>query len=374
MKTALLLSARPAVAFTAMGGLWGAYAAYVPVIKAQIGAGDWVFGSVLVAAAMGLMAAMFWAQAYDRLMGRFGLPLGMVMLAGAFLFPGVMHSPLTFAAAMIVVASASGTVDIAMNARVSEIEAAKGRSLMNFAHGMFSVGYAAGAITAGLAREAGLPPLWCFAALFVVIAVAAPFSAIAPDDSTEPGTAKPASLPLPLLFAGGGIILLAFMTEGATEAWSALHIERGLGGGAAEGAMGPATLGVTMAIGRFGGQAIAGWLGEARLLKIFSCLAALGAWLAAAAGSPGVAYIGFGILGLGVSAIAPTALALVGRRAAKGTRTQTIARISVIGFSGFFFGPPLMGGLSEVFGLATAFAVLGFAILGVLPLLLVLRR
>jgi hypothetical protein len=32
-----------------------------------------------------------------------------------------------------------------------------------------------------------------------------------------------------------------------------------------------------------------------------------------------------------------------------------ITRISVIGYMGFFVGPPLMGGLSEAFGLATSF-------------------
>ena len=54
------------------------------------------------------------------------------------------------------------------------------------------------------------------------------------------------------------------MTEATVETWSALHIERSLQGRAAEGAMGPAMLGLTMAIGRFSGQAVSPRLGAPR--------------------------------------------------------------------------------------------------------------
>jgi hypothetical protein len=49
-------------------------------------------------------------------------------------------------------------------------------------------------------------------------------------------------------------VLVAFLVENAMEGWSALHIERTLGGGAAEGAFGPAILGLTMGIGRLSGR------------------------------------------------------------------------------------------------------------------------
>ena len=69
----------------------------------------------------------------------------------------------------------------------------------------------------------------------------------------------------PILLCGG-IVLIAFMSEATVEAWSALHVERTLGGGAAEGALGPAMLGLTMAFGRFSGQAVAERLREVHVL------------------------------------------------------------------------------------------------------------
>lgn len=351
-----------------MGALWGSYAAYVPVIKTQIGAEDWQFGLLLTISAVGLLASMLWAPRYDRVMGRWAMPVANVLLCAAFILPGIAWSPLTFGLAMLCVACASGQSDIVMNARISEIEAREDRTLMNLAHGLFSVGYAIGAVTAGIAREASVTAPQLAVGAFFVLSLFGLFSAMDAEQDA-PGENKSASVPWPVLICGGAIVLLAFMNEGATEAWSAIHIERGLGGGAAEGALGPATLGITMAVGRLSGQVLTTRIGETRLIAIATGMTALGAWLAAAAATPLVAYIGFGILGLGVSVIAPTALALVGKQAGKGSRTTAISRVVVIGFSGFFIGPPIMGGLSQAFGLPVAFVVLGGLVLIVFPLL-----
>jgi hypothetical protein len=73
---------------------------------------------------------------------------------------------------------------------------------------------------------------------------------------------------------GGIIVLIAFETEGASEAWSALHVERTLGGGAAEGAFGPAMLGLTMAVGRFSGHLISGRVSGMKIIVAASMFAA----------------------------------------------------------------------------------------------------
>ena len=52
-----------------------------------------------------------------------------------------------------------------MNARISEIEEAQGRSLMSLNHAMFSFAYASAALATGLAREAGFGPVAVFSAL-----------------------------------------------------------------------------------------------------------------------------------------------------------------------------------------------------------------
>lgn len=370
---ALSLSRRPATAFVVIGMFWGCFAAYVPVIKAQLGASDALFGALLLGSATGLVSSMWLAPRADRILGSRAMQVGAALLAFAWLFPGQITVPLVFALSMALVGLASGLLDVVMNARVSELEARHNRPLMNANHAMFSVAYAAGALIVGAAREAGLPPGPVFAGFGAIAILLLPMMRM---DVTyvdaEEGYAG--AYPLWPILLCGAIVLVAFMSEATVEAWSALHVERTLGGGAAEGALGPAMLGITMAIGRFSGQAVAQRLREIPVVIWASVVSAVGAVVAALAPTPFVAYIGFGVLGLGVSVIGPMGLALVGKLVAPHLRTEAISRTAVIGFSGFFFAPVLMGLLSDAFGLRIAFFAVAVLLLSVVPIAISAKR
>ena len=114
-----------------------------------------------------------------------------------------------------------------------------------------------------------------------------------------------------------------------------------------------------MAVGRLAGQVVANRVSERMVIRWAAVTAGVGACIAATAPSLGVAYVGFSILGLGVSVIAPMAYAWIGRMVPNRYRSHAISRISVVGYAGFFVGPPLMGFLSEGFGLAVSFLTIG---------------
>ncbi|MDB4111011.1 MFS transporter [Yoonia sp.] len=370
---ALSVSRRPAAAFVVIGMFWGCFAAYVPVIKDQLGASDALFGTLLLGSATGLVSAMWLAPRADRILGARGMQVGAVALAVAWLLPGQVMNPWLFAASMAFVGLCSGLLDVIMNARVSELEAKHNRPLMNVNHAMFSVAYVVGAVLVSFTREAGLPPMPVFAGFGVVALLMLPLmrmevTYVAADEGYA------GRYPLWPIALCGAIVLVAFMSEATVEAWSALHVERTLGGGAAEGALGPAMLGLTMAIGRFSGQAVAERMREVTILLGASVMAATGAVIAALAPTPVVAYVGFGVLGLGVSVIGPIGLALVGKLVAPHLRTEAISRTAVIGFSGFFFAPMLMGLMSEAFGLRMAFLGVAVLLLSAVPLAFLIKR
>jgi MFS family permease len=373
IRTALAVSRPAATAFVVIGMFWGCFAAYVPVIKDQLGASDALFGTLLLGSATGLVSAMWLAPYADRVLGARGMQAGAVLLAVAWLIPGHMTSPLLFAITMGFVGLASGVLDVVMNARVSELEAKHARPLMNVNHAMFSVAYAASAIMVSFTREAGLPPTIVFAGLTALTVLILPLmqlevTYVAAEEGYQ------GNYPLWPILLCGGIVLFAFMSEATVEAWSALHVERTLGGGAAEGALGPAMLGITMAIGRFSGQAVSERMDEIWIVLCASVMSATGAVIAALAPTPMVAYLGFGILGLGVSVIGPIGLALVGKMVAPHMRTEAISRTAVIGFSGFFVAPIVMGFASEVFGLRIAFVGVAMMLLAIIPLTFSVRR
>ncbi|MBN8186310.1 MAG: MFS transporter [Rhodobacteraceae bacterium] len=367
----ILASRGPAAAFAAMGLYWGGFAALVPDLKPQAGLTDEGFGLAMLVSTCGAVAAMWAAPVADRHLGRAAMPLLGLATALAFLTPGLATGWWGFALGMALAGAAVGCLDVVMNARLAALEATRGRPLMNLNHGLYSFVYAGSALVTGFAREAGAAPLAVFSGLGLVTLALVAVMATAPlvqDHAAR--AAKAAVSAWPLVLPGGLIVMIGFLTEQAAEGWSALHLERNLGAGAAAGSMGPALLGFTMGMGRLFGQVLAHRFPEPAVIRTGAGVAAVGALMAGFAPAVWVAYAGFAVLGLGASVIVPMAFAFVAARVPAPQRARAISRLSVIGYAGFFLGPPLMGVLSGLFGLGAAFGTVA-VILALIPAALV---
>jgi predicted MFS family arabinose efflux permease len=237
------------------------------------------------------------------------------------------------------------------------METARGLHLMNLTHAVYSFGYAGGAVLTGVLRGAGWGPGWVMGVM-AGIGLLCALLAVERDGRIE-GLRKPkdgTALPLGLVpVIGGGIVLIAFMTENAAENWSALHIEKTLGGSPEEGALGPAALALTMGFARLGGQWLTSRVDPFTILRAGAVIAALGSLIVALAAGPASAYLGFIIIGTGASVLAPTAFSLVGQMSAPEARARAVARATLLGYFGYFFGPPLLGVIAGTFGLRFAF-------------------
>lgn len=366
----------PMAAFVAVGLVWGGFMACLPDLKAALGASDGQMGMILIFGSVAAMSQMLLSPWLARFLGRTALPLGVVVMAVAVALPGQAATPAFFVGAMLVLGGATGAVDVWMNARLAAIEAGWRMALMNLNHAAYSFAYGGAAAMAGLARAAG----WTPASILGVIALAVfalAFAAMERDGAIE-GMARSPAGPVPGLglvpVIAGALVLTAFLAENAAEAWSALYIERDLGAAPGSGSAGPALLGVTMGLGRILGQMVAQRISGHALLRLGLAVAALGGVAVAAAGSPFAAYAGFAVLGLGVSVVAPTALAIAGRLSGPEVRGRAIARTTVIGYMGFFLGPPVMGLVAEGVGLRASYALIAMALLGALAIGARLRR
>lgn len=378
-----LIAARPALAtFAAMGILWGSYAATLPDIKTMLEVDEAALGLLILGAPIAAVLAMLVAPATGVILGRFALPLASMAMALVFILPG--QAPLAggmmlvaFAVAMAACGATTGTLDVLMNARVAAMENARGHSLMNLCHAAYSLGYAASAMASGAMRAADWPPgqVMLTAALIALLLGLASFEAegridglAKPKDGTSPALGRAAMI-------GGAIVMIAFLSENAAESWSALHIEQTLGGSPAQGALGPAAMALTMAIARLAGQSVIARISPLRLLTFGAVIAGIGALIAAAAINPAMAYAGFIVLGIGASVVAPTAFTLVGQMARPEARARAVARATLLGYFGYFFGPPLIGFIAASFGLRAAFGFAAVALLAITALApLMLRK
>ena len=367
----LLVISRPAVAaFAVMGILWGTFAASLPDLKSMLSVDEAQMGLLMFMTPVAAVIAMLFAPAVGVAFGRIALPVATLVMCAGFVLPGQASVIWMFPIAMMAAGFGTGMTDVLMNARVAAMEASRGLHLMNLAHAAYSFGYAGGSIATGLMRQAGWSPAWVLGTMAAVAGVMALLT-IERDGRIE-GLARPKTRAgrglgwVPVI--GGGMVFIAFLTENAAENWSALHIEKTLGGSPAHGAMGPATLALTMGVARLVGQGIAGRVRPVVLLTAGAIVSAVGAFAVAAAVTPWMAYAGFIVMGIGSSVIAPTAFSLVGTHAAPEARARAVARATLFGYLGYFIGPPGFGFIAGSLGLRYAF-VFAAVILLLVPVL-----
>jgi MFS family permease len=371
-----LRAARPAIAaFSVMGVVWGSFAAVFPDLKTMLGVDETRMGFLIFFTPIAAVIAMLLAPAIGAGLGRGALPVATILMALVFALPGQAASVVLFPLAMMCCGAATGLTDVLMNARTAQIEHDKGLHLMNLSHAAYSFGYAGGAVATGVMRGMDWPP---GAVMGTIAATAFVFALFTVErDGRIVGLRAPKGGPIggglglvPVI--GGAMVLVAFLTENAAENWSALHIEQTLGGSPQQGSMGPAAIALTMGFARLGGQGLAGRIGPFVLLRAGAVISACGAVIAALAVSPLMAYAGFIVMGIGSSVIAPTAFSLVGRLGPDEARARAVARATLLGYFGYFFGPPMLGVIAGTFGLRSAFlfaAIMLMLILALVPLM-----
>ena len=354
----IYVSRRPLAGFCAIGIAWAIYFAQMPVIKANVGASDGYYGAVMLIAAFGAVAAMWLAPAARQFAKGLSIPIGIAVLAIGMMGASLSTGLAMLAIAMFLASAGSGIVDVLINARVAELEQEKARSLMNLNQALYSFAYAAGALITSFLRNAGVTPVPIFIGLAVVLTLLAWYARDTPPELEEEAQAVPTQMPNVLVILIGLIVLMAFLAEASTEGWSALHLERTLNGSAGVGALGPAMLGLMMGIGRLSGHGLSKRFKDTHLMFVSTLVAASGIALAALAQSIPLALLGFAIGGLGISAVAPLALGLIGRIVPPAQRLTAVSRPSGIGLGAFFFGPSLMGFISELFSLPVSFLLI----------------
>ncbi|WP_425052312.1 MFS transporter [Psychromarinibacter sp. S121] len=367
--TALRISRAPAAGLMSVGILWGSFAAMVPDIKARVDASDGELGGALLMSALGGLIAMWSAPKVTGTLGRYAMPLFGICVCFVVLLPMFPQTVVALGACLFAMGLTVALLDISSNLHISGLEARHKMHLMNVNHAMYSFAFAGAAWVSGIARRAGLEaaqilPAMAFVCVLLVLLMRVPRTA-APVEEEAPDTA--ARLPWGAIALTGVILFAGFIGENATEAWSALHIERTLGGEHGQGSFGPATLGLVMGIGRLSGQLLSARLGDARLIFWSAVLGVIGALTIAAAPSVPVVLIGVAITGMGMAVVVPSVTSLLGARVTERMRSYAMSRAWMLGIVGFFVGPSMIGGIAELFGLRFAFVAVSIIIAVILP-------
>ncbi|MBU2865375.1 MFS transporter [Pacificibacter marinus] len=373
---AVKVSRAPFFGLGIVGLYWGTFSAMVPELKAQVGASDAQLGWALMTAAIGGMAAMFLAPKVAKALGKYQLPVLAVLLALLSQLPVFAHSlPFMFVMMVVLGAGVSG-FDITSNMRLSELEERHGLHLMNVNHAMFSLCFGLSALAVGWMRQSGMGIAEVFpfmGGILLFVSVLTWEKNWKPMHKEEGDAAAPASLPWFFILTVAVMLFVSFVGENATESWSALFIERELGGAVGHGSFGPTTLGLVMFTVRLLGQVFTEKLGEERVVLWSGVFGVIGSLVMALAPTQTVALLGIGISAIGMAVIVPTANSLLGKLVHREQRAVAISRAWMFGFSGFFIGPALIGFVSQHWGLRVAFVIVAGLVATIIPAVLMIK-
>ncbi|MGK5683548.1 MFS transporter [Actinoplanes sp. URMC 104] len=344
--------------FLLFGTALGVWTARIPAIKENLGLGDGRLSLALLAFAAGCIVGM---AVLGRLTDRFGSSRVFVpaaILEGVLLvLPGVSPGLALLCVSLFLFGAAHGTLNIAMNANAIEVQRAWGSPIMSSFHATYSIGGFVGSITGGLFAHAGAGVGVTFAAVGAVVLAAALVASAwvlpaPPVDRLPEDGGEPARRSLLLVFLGV-LVLCTLVGEGAAADWSAVYLRDNLGTSAGFAAYGFAAFSILMTVGRLFGDRLTRLLGPVVLVRAGGLLAAGGLALALVLSTPVAGVIGFGLLGAGLSCIAPQVYSAAGNQdpARAGRALSTVVSI---GYLGFLLGPILIGAAATRVGLETA--------------------
>lgn len=339
--------------FGLMAGTWGAQ---IPALTERYRLNEASLSGALLAAGLGAVSCLLVAP---RLVARLG-PRRCGLLTGVLLCTVLglalwAQGYAVLLALMLSFGVASALLDVSINAEANTLEQRTGRKLMSNMHAMFSLGCMAGALACAGLHRVGVPAALQqlgFALLLAPLLMGAALRLDGPGEAPA-DTSPTFTLPRGPALWMGVLGMLGMVAEGALFDWGALYLQQERQASAALGALGFGCFSAAMTVGRLRGDAVRARVPAPRLLTLSGALAALGMTLALAVTEPQLAVVGFVLLGLGLSNIVPIMFAAAGQLPGV-PPAQGVAAVSSVGYAGFLFGPPLIGGLARGYGLSNA--------------------
>ncbi len=339
-------------------------------------------GLILLCSSIGALAAMLLSS---RVMARFGSRKVATVTAIGF---SAVPPFLTFIPYLgillplfFVLGAAIGSLEVAMNAQAIEVERRFERPLMSSFHAFFSIG-------GGFGAAFGTAMTWGHFSVFIHFSIVSILSVgllvwaafhlltFEPTDGlghlTEEITStkslkaqRLAVLPLALL------AFCSMSSEGILTNWTAIFCSQELNATAAQSAFAFTAFTITMTIGRLGGDALTRRFGRFKLLITSLLVALLGVIIFFAAANLTLVVIALASIGFGLALTVPLTYSMAGNT--EGVPPSVgIPMISIFGYSSFFIMPPLVGFLSDTFGIRILIGIL--LVLGLSMLSLVLTK
>ncbi len=357
-----------------MGLCFSSWASRIPTIKAALNLSDGELGTILFALPIGQLTMMFFS---GKLVTRFGsertLPFAILMYAFSLTNIGLAQNAWQLALGLVSFGIFGNLTNISVNTQGVYTEGIFRRTIMSSFHGMWSLAGFTGALVGlgMLALKITTYMHFVIVAFVVVVLVAINFKyLIKAKEKVRPAKKKIFSKPDKSLILLGVIGFCSMASEGIMFDWSGVYFKDIVKAPGSLIVVGYTSFMIMMASGRFFGGYLIDKFGRKTVMQISGVMISSGLYIAVFLPYIIPCTLAFMIVGLGVSTVIPTLYSIAGKHPTIPTG-EALTAVSSVSFLGFLMGPPVIGHISELFGLQFSFAFIGM--FGILIAFLVKR-
>ncbi|MGE5419152.1 MAG: MFS transporter [Chloroflexota bacterium] len=356
--------------FFCMGLVFASWASRIPDIKTKLHLNDAAFGTVLFCLPIAQFLMMTFSGKIvtkfgSRNVALFALPAYTVCMSNL----GLVTEGWQLGIALFLFGIAGNLCNISINTQGVSTEKLYGKSIMASFHGGWSIAGFTGALVGMLMINLNVIPYWHFVTIIGIVSIIILFNnkhlikgkpAINPEEPRRKFFNKPEKA-----LVGLGIIgFFSMASEGTMFDWSGIYFKDVVEAPPSLVVLGYASFMVMMASGRFLADFIISRIGRKKLLQICGLMISAGLYTAVLFPNLIASTIAFMIVGLGVSSIIPSVYSAAGR-VAKVPPGIALATVASVSYFGFLMGPPVIGYISEAFGLRYSFALIGIFGVGI---------
>ncbi|RWB53531.1 MFS transporter [Mesorhizobium sp.] len=334
----------------------------LPDIKRAMEIEDGTLGLSLIGTPIGTLTALTLATPILERVGFRRALLWLVPLI-ALVYALAVHAPGPVALFLMLlpVGLMIGSVEIILNVEADRTEFMLKRRIMNRAHSFWSAGFFGAGLFGGAMAHLGLSPQLHLALVVPMVAVSmalflggfepAP-ARFAATGHKPPMFARP-TLPILVLVA---VTLSAMLLEGASIDWSAIYMRTVFDSGPFVAGFTVALFAFSQATTRFFADSFVDRHSPSGVARVLLATMAAGVLIVFFSPAPPVSMLGFALLGIGSSAIFPLAISAAAQRTDRPAAIN-VAALSQISFIAFLLGPPLLGFVSDHWGIRSAYGI-----------------
>ncbi len=331
-------------------------------LQAQMNISKATLGFALVGLPMGVQITLLFA---DRLVReiplRLLMGLGVPVIGLSQCLAGFATSPVSFFIYLMLGGSAVAVLEVAVNLEADRVEAKTGTRIMNRSHAYWSFGFFTASVVGATFSQLGISPFVNFVVIMVLATFASNlvFSKYAPAERRYKATPKKSSILVLPSHAISMLVLFslsAMLVEGSSIDWSIIFIREEFETLPLVEGLALVCAALSQAVVRYFADPLVERFGPRSVATASVFGMGFGVVLVSFSVAPAMALTGFLCMGGGSAVIFPLAMSAAAGREDRASE-ENVAALAQFAFATFLIAPPLLGIISEHYGLRIAFAI-----------------